>query len=62
MTDAAIAPCPFPACRDADPAIDEVAPGVHALVCQGCGCIGPHDPNVKQTAEEAVRRWNEGRA
>lgn len=65
MTDTAIEPCPW--CGDADPAIDNVALAadaqgqqalVHALLCNGCGAIGPHDPNIPQTAEEAVAKWN----
>ena len=49
-------PCPF--CKDADPQVDEVSPGIHALVCQGCGAIGPCDTNIQQTAEQAIAAWN----
>jgi Lar family restriction alleviation protein len=58
MTDTEIKPCPF--CGDNDPSIDEVDSGVHAVVCNDCGCVGPITPYVEahQTAEEAIERWN----
>lgn len=51
-------PCPF--CGDADPCMDEIDNGVHALVCNDCGCIGPVEPYIdaKQTAERAIELWN----
>lgn len=64
MSASSIAVCPF--CGHDDPEIDNVSLAldtegrqalVHALVCPGCGCIGPHDPAVAQSAEEALKRW-----
>lgn len=51
-----LATCPF--CGDPDPAIDEIDMGIFAIVCNDCMCIGPHQ-NGKQSAEEAIRKWNE---
>ena len=53
-----IRPCPF--CGDSDPAIDEVEVKVWAIVCNGCGCIGPIEnyDNASQTAEVAIELWN----
>lgn len=64
MSAAAIAPCPF--CGHDDPEIDNVSLAcdeqgqqalVHALVCPSCGTVGPHDPSVPQSAEEALAAW-----
>ena len=51
--------CPF--CKEPDHQqhLDEVAPGTWALVCQGCGAISPHDPNVKQSPAQAYVKWRE---
>jgi Lar family restriction alleviation protein len=48
--------CPF--CGGRDPAIDEVAHRTFVLVCEGCGAMGPFDPNVPQTAADATKAWN----
>jgi ribosome-binding protein aMBF1 (putative translation factor) len=49
--------CPFCGESDDGQHLDEVAPGTWATVCQGCGAIGPHDPEEKQTATLASFRW-----
>lgn len=58
MTTPTTLPCPF--CGDPDPAIDQVEVGVHAVVCNGCGCTGPIEnyDNASQTAEVAIALWN----
>ncbi len=51
--------CPF--CGDDDPAIDEVEIGVHAVVCNSCGRIGPierYNEGTSQSAEKAIESWN----
>lgn len=54
-----IVPCPF--CGDGDPAVDEVETKVWAIVCNGCGCIGPIEnyDNAQQSAERAIELWNQ---
>jgi hypothetical protein len=52
--------CPF--CGDSDPQHDEVSPGVHVLVCQGCGAIGPHDLAVPQDAAAGAAAWGKRHA
>jgi Lar family restriction alleviation protein len=52
---APILPCPF--CGDADPKHDEIKPGVHALVCDSCGAVGPHYESGTK-AETAIFAWN----
>lgn len=54
-----ILPCPF--CGDADPAIDEVETKVWAIVCNGCGCIGPIEnyDDADQSPERAIELWNQ---
>jgi len=51
------ATCPF--CKEPDEGqhLDEVSPGTWALVCQGCGAIGPHDTAKKQSPAEAYAVW-----
>lgn len=59
MTDAdtiTVAACPF--CGHDDPEIDELSPGVCAVRCIECGCIGPHDLDNEQSPEDAVASWN----
>ncbi len=60
MTATPVAPCPF--CGDSDPAMAEVEIGVHALVCEGCGCTGPIErfhEGTSQTPEKAIELWNQ---
>jgi Lar family restriction alleviation protein len=54
-TTANVKPCPF--CGAPDPAIDEIDIGVFALVCEGCGAIGPH-PDESCPPERAIAEWN----
>lgn len=49
--------CPFCGEPEDNQYLDEVSPGAWALVCQGCGAISPHDPEVKQTPEQANAAW-----
>lgn len=54
-----VLPCPF--CGDSDPAIDEVEIGVHAVVCNDCGCTGPierFNEGTVQSPERAIELWN----
>ena len=59
MTTTMSSSCPF--CGDSDPCIDEVEIGIHAVVCNDCGCIGPierlNDGTV-QSAGRAIELWN----
>jgi len=58
MSAVPIKPCPF--CGDGDPQITEVAKGVHAVVCNGCGCTGPIEnyESAQQTPDRAIELWN----
>lgn len=58
MSALTIMPCPF--CGDGNPAIDEVEVKVWAIVCNGCGCIGPIEnyDNAQQFPERAIDLWN----
>jgi len=51
-------PCPF--CGDGDPGIDEIEIKVWAVVCNGCGCIGPVEnyDSALQSPERAIELWN----
>lgn len=51
-----VAACPF--CGHDDPEIDELSPGVCAVRCLECGCIGPHDLDMPQDAEASIAAWN----
>jgi len=56
---ATVLPCPF--CGDSDPCIDEVEIGVHAVVCNDCGCTGPiekFNEGTVQSPEKAIAEWN----
>jgi Lar family restriction alleviation protein len=58
MSASAILPCPF--CGDTDPSIDEIDSDVWAIVCQGCGAIGPclSDDGSTVLGKQAIERWN----
>ena len=57
MTDT-ITPCPF--CGHDDPQIDDISPGVWALSCPECGCVGPslRDDQPASDPERAIELWN----
>lgn len=49
-------PCPW--CGSDEPRLLEASPVAYAVYCPQCGAIGPHHPEVAQSPDQAIRRWN----
>jgi hypothetical protein len=52
--------CPF--CpTGGQPALNEVDLGIHAVICQQCGCTGPienYSEGANQSPQRAAELWN----
>lgn len=53
-----VLPCPF--CGQPFPSIDEIDTDEWAVVCNGCGAIGPClvDDGIDGLGEKAITLWN----